>query len=172
MKRLVLLRHAKSSWDDPTLGDKARPLNSRGKRAAEEVAIYLAGQKIHPGLVLCSSAQRTRETFARLVEKFTHQYTVSFRDDLYHASTTGMIAALAEVPQTQDCVMLIGHNPGMEELAYSLAGKGHPETLELMGTKYPTAAIAVIDFDIPRWQEIPGSSGTLERFVRPVDISQ
>src|SRR5262245_5412800 len=117
MKRLYLLRHAKSSWDDESLADHDRPLSARGRRAADAIGTYLREHGIEPELILCSSSTRTRETLARI------GLDGEIERDLYGASASELLARVSELPPSLGSVMLIGHNPGMHDLALGLTGE-------------------------------------------------
>ena len=124
MKRLYLLRHAKSSWDDPTLADHDRPLAPRGRRAAKVIAEHLGREGIAPELVLCSPSRRTRQTLTRIAPGLGKSADVQIKPELYAASAADLLEVLHEVPDEVESVMLIGHNPGIQDLALSLAGAG------------------------------------------------
>src|SRR5262245_58948257 len=123
MQRLYLLRHAKSSWKDPDLADHDRPLARRGRRASGAIAAYLRERDIEPELVLCSSARRTRETLERL-EPVLGSPAVRIEPELYAAGASALLERLRRVPDAVGSVMLIGHNPGMEDLAIDVARPG------------------------------------------------
>ena len=123
-KTLYLLRHAKSSWEDPTLADHDRPLASRGRRASKAIAEYLRRQRSTPRLVLCSSSERTRETLKRISAGLRGGVEVRIEERLYMASASGLLERLHEVDGRVGSVMLIGHYPAVQELALSLAGTG------------------------------------------------
>ena len=114
MKRLYLLRHAKSSWKDTSLPDHDRPLSGRGRRAAKAIARHLREQDLEPQLVLCSTARRARETLER-IQPALGAATVEFEHDLYAASADALLERLRRVPDTVASVMLIGHNPGLQD---------------------------------------------------------
>jgi phosphohistidine phosphatase len=165
MKRLYLLRHAKSSWKDTTLLDHDRPLAGRGRRAAKAIGRHLREQSIEPQLVLCSSARRARETLERLALAVS---TVRVEDDLYAASATQLLDRLHDVPDTVESVMLIGHNPGLQELALDLA---RPSSVtDDLAAKYPTAALATLQFTVSTWCDLDRESGELVALVRPRDL--
>src|SRR5215468_6012499 len=134
-RTLYLLRHAKSSWDDPALADHERALAPRGRRDAALVGEHLRSLGVEPQLVLCSSSVRTRETL-ELVLPATGGPTVSFEDGLYGASSDVLLARVRRVPDDVGSLMLIGHNPGMQDLAVTLASTG--DGLDLVQAKFPT----------------------------------
>jgi phosphohistidine phosphatase len=166
---LYLLRHAKSSWDDPTLADHDRPLSSRGRRASRVIADYLGRQAFAPGLVLCSSARRTRETLERISTGLDQKIAVRIEDGLYEASAGDLLAALRAVHSHMDSVLLIGHNPAIQQLAVALAGTG--AQLEPLREKFPTAALATLAFQAD-WSELAPGAAELVAFVRPRDLGQ
>src|SRR5690348_2022253 len=139
-RRMYLLRHAKSSWDDPQLADHDRPLAPRGRRAATRMGGYLREEGIHPALVLCSSARRARETQRRAAVGDD----VRVEEGLYGASAQELLARLRRVPRGVESVMLIGHNPGMQDLALSLGRGGG--AIDEIGVKFPTGALATLVF--------------------------
>jgi phosphohistidine phosphatase len=168
MKRVYLLRHAKSSWKDDSVADRDRPLAGRGRRAARAMAGHFEAEGIRPDLVLCSPARRTRETLQRVEGAFGDRVEARFDEALYGASEPELLARLAELPDEVGSVMLIGHNPGLEELALALASDG--EGLARMREKYPTAALATIDLPAERWSAIERGSGEVVGYVRPRDL--
>ncbi len=169
MRQLLLLRHAKSSWDDPRLPDHARPLNPRGRRAAESMREVLAGLALRPGLILVSSARRTLQTIEAL-EPWDAVPAVEPLDALYLAVAPDLLAALQHGGRDAECVLLVGHNPGLHDLALLLSGPGSdPEALARLEEAFPTAALAVLSFDVP-WADLSGGGATLRRFIRPVDL--
>jgi phosphohistidine phosphatase len=167
MKRLLLLRHAKSSWDDPALPDRERPLAPRGHRAAERMAKHLRSNVPNADLVLCSSALRTRETMARMSGAFGEPEVV-VEDELYAASDDELLERLRGVAETSETVALIGHNPGIGDLASALAGRG--DDLDRMRSKFPTGALAVLEFD-GRWERLAPGGAVLASFVTPKDLA-
>ncbi len=166
-KRLLLLRHAKSSWDDPDLADFDRPLAPRGEKAAPFMARYMADAGLVPDRILCSSAARTRATLAHLLPAFGAEMDVLVTRALYEAPPETVIRAVRRHGGDADVLLVVGHNPGLEEAAVRLAGAGRDTDLEAMGQHFPTAALAVIDFPVTGWSEIAAGAGHLERFVRP-----
>ena len=162
MKRLYLLRHAKSSWDDPTLADHDRPLAPRGRRAAKLIAKHLGRKRISPELVLCSPSRRTRQTLKRLSPGLGKNADVRIEPELYAASAPLLLEVLHEVPDEIGSVMLIGHNPGMQDLALSLAGTG---------SEIPTAGLATLELN-GTWLELAPGSAELLSLVKPKELSR
>jgi phosphohistidine phosphatase len=169
MKRLYLLRHAKSSWKDPGLDDHDRPLAGRGRRAAETIARYLREQDIAPELVLCSTARRARETLER-VEPAHEERAVRLEPGLYGASSSALLERLRGVPDAVGSVLLIGHNPGLQRLALELARPA--PALHELEAKYPTAALATLVLQGPTWHDLDRGTAELVGFVRPRDLAR
>ena len=167
MHSLYLLRHAKSSWADPTLPDRERPLAPRGQRDAKRIAEHLVGLGVAPELVLCSSARRTRETL-ELLEPALGAATVSLEAGLYGASAGTLLERLRAVPEPVASVMLIGHNPGLEDLALELASSG--TELERLGTKFPTAALATLTIGAATWERLSRGDAVLAAYVVPKQL--
>ncbi|GAB4389369.1 SixA phosphatase family protein [Albidovulum sp.] len=161
-RRLILTRHAKSAWDDPSLGDHARPLNLRGRRAALELGEWLLSRGYEPDEVLCSDAERTRETWQRLAAApLEVTPRVRYLPALYHAGPLAMLDILRHA--SGDCVMMIGHNPGIAELAAMLPAR---PPLDPGFRRYPTGATLVADFLAGDWAGIgPGAASVLDFFV-------
>jgi phosphohistidine phosphatase len=170
MKMLYLLRHAKSSWDEPALPDFQRPLAERGRKAAPQMGDYLESEGLTPDAVLCSGARRAVETWQSIAPHFPDA-RVQIDDTLYMASPDAMLSWLQRLPDDVSSVLMVGHNPGFEELAQQLAGDGKKKALKRIRKKYPTAALAVIQFQTDDWAGIGSASGYLERFVRPKDLN-
>jgi phosphohistidine phosphatase len=167
MKILYLLRHAKSSWAEEGAEDFARPLSARGRRAAPTMADYMVAQHYHPDLILCSPAARTRETLALMQKQLGSGASAQFDRRLYLATADELLRLLQAVRQDVGSLLLIGHNPGLERLAANLAGRGKRELLAELQRKYPTAALAVLAFDVARWKEIGEAAGELRDFMTP-----
>jgi phosphohistidine phosphatase len=160
-RRLFLLRHAKSSWDDPSLADYDRPLSPRGRKAAKRIGAYLRGEQIRVALVLCSSARRAHET----LDLVAPPGEIQIERELYGASARELLERLRRVSDEADAVMLIGHEPAMRELAVGLIGAGS----ELAGRKFPTAALATLTFTGP-WSGLEPGHAELAAFVTPKEL--
>lgn len=161
-RRLILTRHAKSAWDDPRLQDFDRPLNRRGLRAALELGEWLNSRGYEPDQVLCSPAARTRETWAAVAAApLEVMPRVAYPDALYHAGADVMLGVLNGA--TGDCVMMIGHNPGIAALAAALPAR---LPVDPDFARYPTGATLVVDFDAPDWSgATPGQGSVLDFFI-------
>jgi phosphohistidine phosphatase len=167
LKRLYLLRHAKSSWDDPGVPDHDRSLAPRGHRATKLIAEHLRRERIAPALVLCSSAHRALQTLEGIAPAFDAGVPTQVERDLYGASEGELLERVRRIPDTEQSAMLIGHNPAIHGLALSLAGGGRdPVGVE---QKYPTGALATLTFE-GSWQQLGPGSAQLIAFVRPKDL--
>lgn len=171
-KRLILLRHAKSAWDDPGLADFDRPLASRGRKAAPLVGAYLARRNMVPGLVLTSSAQRAIETLDLVCAGWQTKPTVRKLKSLYLAMPREMLRRVQAIGRGPDCVMLVGHNPGIADLANWLCSHGKAEQRAKLARKFPTGAVVVIEFDVEDWADIDPESGHLIDFATPKQIER
>ncbi len=170
MKRLLLLRHAKSAWDDSSLADIDRPLAPRGRANAARIGRELAARRWLPETVLVSPAQRTRETWQLVASELTAPPPPVFFSDLYMASAEKLLLRLRQAPKKTATLLMIGHNPAMEDLARRLAGKdSEPEALALLAEKFPTAGLARFKFD-GEWDELDFGAGRLTHFLRPRDL--
>ena len=145
MKRLILMRHAKSSWDHDNLSDHQRPLNKRGRRDAPRMGTFVQEQGIEVDAIFCSTAKRTRETLTLFLDEYTFEREPNFVERFYHADLRDYLELLAELPDDVESVMLIGHNPTMADALDFFCDEVE---------KFPTAAVAYIAFDIERWLEI------------------
>ncbi|MCX7566848.1 histidine phosphatase family protein [Sulfitobacter sp. F26169L] len=162
MKRLILMRHAKSDWSDLNASDHARTLNQRGQRSADAMGNWLREHDFLPDQVLCSDAARTRETLSRLS---LGEIPTAFMRELYLAEPDVMAATLHA--HSADCVLMIGHNPGIAMLADQLLANApaHPQFYS-----YPTCATLVADFDISRWDALRHGCGQVVEFSVPRDL--
>jgi len=170
MRRLLLLRHAKSTLPGSGTSDHDRRLAPRGRRAAERMGRYLHDEGLLPDLVLCSSAWRTCETTALLDLPETTELEIAH--ELYLATPETVLDLVHGVEDDVTTLLVVGHNPTTHELALDLAGavdgfgSGDAVALDLLASKYPTGALAVLDVRDP-WERLGPGSATLERFVTP-----
>ncbi len=168
-RRLILLRHAKS--DRPAgVGDLDRPLNPRGRRTAPLVGSYMAGEGLKPDHVLVSPSRRTRETWEAVAESLG-DLPCEIAGDIYEAPVESLLAVIRSAPDEAGTLLVIGHNPGLQELATQLVGDGPKDLCRRLAAEFPTATLAVIDLSIDAWAGIDAGAGRLERFVRPRDIA-
>ena len=165
MKRLILTRHAKSSWDDPTIADHDRPLNERGLAAAADLGQWLASRGYMPQQVLCSDAQRTRDTYAGIAPALSDAPAADLKPALYHAGPDVMLAVLRHA--SADVVMMLGHNPGIAEFAHRLVAKT-PTNAQF--ARYPTGATLVVDFEVAAWDDVGFGQGITSDFIVPREI--
>ena len=171
MKLILLLRHAKSTWSQPGLDDHDRPLNARGERSAEAMADHIVRNAPRPDLILCSTATRTRQTLAPLVERLTVPAPpIALERGLYLASEEALLDRLRSLADDVGTVLLIGHNEGIGELAESLAGSGRANDLTALRIKYPTGTLALLRAPATRWRDLALRSAELLSFVRPRDL--
>ncbi len=174
MRQLLLLRHAKSSWDDPRIADHDRPLNGRGRAAAALMGRTLRKLGLVPDMVLVSTALRTQETWL-LLGPWSEQPLLETRSELYLASDQRLLDELHRVPETVRSVLLIAHNPGMHELALRLVGSRAMEAgtvaTQRLAQSYPTAALA--EFNVPGpWWGLDDGGAQLVRFLPPRDLAE
>lgn len=170
MKTLYLLRHAKSDWSEGGMDDFDRPLAKRGRDAAPAMGRFMKSKKLVPDLVLCSAAARAKETWDLVGRELGAGPQVKVLKGLYMASPGRLLGALRKVPAGAKTVMLVGHNPGMEDLADRLVGSGARKAIARLAVKYPTGALAVIHFKEDSWADLAEGSGKLARFMRPKDL--
>jgi phosphohistidine phosphatase len=166
MRRLILFRHAKAELPDGVT-DMARPLAERGRADAARMGAYLADQGLRPDAALVSTARRTRETWEFAAAALRSPPSVAFDDQLYDARAETLLEVLRETPRATRALMLIGHSPGMEELARALAGSEEKDARRSLAQKFPTAGLAVIDFPVDAWSEIKPGTGRLVQYVTP-----
>jgi phosphohistidine phosphatase len=175
VKRLLLLRHAKAIPGTTKSGDHGRPLNERGKIDAPRMGIAMQHKRYLPDHVLCSTAKRTLQTWEHVAPELDEKPEVTFSDELYLAPWKVIVNLVRAQPEAANVVLVIGHNPGLEECARALARK--PKTddermrLETLNEKFPTCALAVLDFDAETWSEIESAAGVLTDFVRPRSLT-
>jgi phosphohistidine phosphatase len=164
-----LLRHAKSSWDDPDLPDRLRPLAPRGVRAVGAVARHLRAIAVAPDLVLCSPARRAVQTWEGVAPGVPPGTAVETDEVIYHADADELLARLREVPSGIGSVLLVGHNPGLQELAIDLVGSGDARLRERLLAKFPTGALATLE--VPGdWHGLTWGAASLPAFVVPREL--
>jgi phosphohistidine phosphatase len=169
MKILTLLRHAKSGWDDPVTRDFDRPLNPRGRRAARTIGREMKTQGLAFDLVLASPARRVRETLDEVGAGYG-AIAPHFDERLYLASAATLLDMVRHAPGGVDRLLLVGHNPGMEELALRLARRDGDRLRGEVEVKYPTGTVAEISLPAERWTEVREGTGEIVRFIRPRDL--
>jgi phosphohistidine phosphatase len=169
MRTLLLLRHAKAVPPDEADDDHERALAERGHAQAERIATHLADEGCAPDLVLCSTARRTVETLAHVRHALPAEAQVAIERRLYLASPGALLSRIQDAPDDARAVLVIGHNPGLEDLARGLAGGGRRKALERLDA-FSTAALAVLRFD-GRWRDLAPGGARLEALVRPKDLA-
>ena len=161
MKTLLIMRHAKSSWDSADLSDFDRPLNERGRNAAPLIGVFIVENHLQPDVIVSSPAKRAEQT-ARIVRQTAHiEPEIIFNEHIYEAVPGRLLDVLGEQDDADKSILLVGHNPGMEGLIKILTGESTP---------MPTAALAVVDLEINRWRDIKTASGSLRTLVRPKEL--
>lgn len=162
MKTLYLLRHAKSSWNDSSLRDFDRPLNERGRADAPVIGKHIASEDLGDPLLICSPSLRTRETAQLVLLNANLHVEPRFDDRIYEASVRDLLQVVSEIDDAKQTAILIGHNPGLEELLALLTGEAR---------QMPTCALAKIVFDASSWKDVKANDGTLESFVTPKELN-
>lgn len=164
MKTLYLLRHAKSSWGEPGLRDFDRPLNARGREAASLVGSYVGRKNLRPDLLLVSPATRARETAVLVAASAGLTPGLLLYDErIYEADAARLLAVVSSVEDSARAAMLVGHNPGLEDVLALLSGEARP---------MPTAALACLALDVGKWDEARPGAGRLEWLVTPQDLDE
>ncbi|MBH62566.1 MAG: histidine phosphatase [Alphaproteobacteria bacterium] len=174
-KTLLLMRHAKSIWNDPAVADFDRKLNKRGIKAAARMGTHMRDMGVVPEFTLCSSARRAKETWDLVQDSFDGSVEVKIMKRLYLASPTQILGAVRTVPDSVRYLLVLAHNPGIQELAHRLSSVPKDENARRLGeavrTKFPTAALVILTMEIGSWTEIDLGGGHLEDFVRPRELT-
>lgn len=170
MKRLCLMRHAKSDWAHPEQGDAERTLNDRGIRSAAFLADYIVDQGWLPDAALCSTATRARLTIAPLAERLSSSCVVDYRDSLYMAMPDDLLAAIRALDNDASSVLIVAHNPGLEMLSVQLADKESTAEAERMADHFPTGSLVVFEFDIDDWADVKSGEGQVRFFGKPREL--
>lgn len=169
MKKVILLRHAKSSWDNPDLDDHDRPLNKRGKAASPVIGEWLIRKQHVPDAVLCSTATRSRDTLSGLKLPKSASRHVEFIPKLYHASPETMLEILRQCGNDVDTVMLVGHQPGLGAMARLLSDHATARCKRAF-EHFPTAAAAVLEINVSRWKDIGYGMAKFTDFAKPREL--
>jgi phosphohistidine phosphatase len=169
-RELLLFRHAKSAWGDPSAADHDRDLAPRGIKAAKRMGRELLARGLVPDLVLCSTARRARRTLELALRAFDPAPPVHERRSLYLAPPSRLLDIVQRQPESVRRLLLVGHDPGMHTLAQRLAGSGPPEALSHLAAKFPTGACARLGFVAGTWDDVTPGSGRLLDFIRPRDL--
>lgn len=171
MRRLLLLRHAKSDWPEG-FDDSMRPLNERGRRDAPEMGKAIARAEIVPDLALVSSAVRTRQTWDLVAPQLRKEVLMREEHGLYGASDAALLGFARATPDDIETLLLCAHNPGIERLARNFAKSGDADAIRRVERKYPTCGLAVIELPIRAWKEAAPPAGRLEMFLTPKSLGE
>lgn len=169
MRSLMLLRHTKSAWPDG-IEDHDRPLAKRGLQAGPVMGNYMAREGLLPDFAIVSTARRTRQSW-ELVQPCLAEPILNFDARIYEAPAGAILDVIHETASDIDTLLLVGHNPGLQELALVLIGEADGDNLIRLREKYPTGGLAVIKFDVADWTQLSAGTGKLERFVTPRSLS-
>ena len=167
MRRLLLLRHGKAERSIPGTADRDRPLIERGRKDSARIGTYMAGHALLPDRVLLSPVTRTQETWKYAAKAFKPAPGAGMVEKLYDATPHCILAVIKDIPATVHTALIIGHNPGLHELALMLIATGDHEARERLREKLPTCGLVIIDFAFDDWNRLHPHSGRLERFVTP-----
>jgi len=170
MKRLAVLRHAKSSWGDPNLDDFNRPLNERGWKAARRIGRELKHRNMAFDLVIASTAARVRETIDGVQEKYEFAAPIRFEQRVYLATTQALLQLVRELPDSVEAPLLVGHNPGLERLLVELTHDDGNGFRHRIAGKYPTGALAIVELPAGKWSELSPGSGRIVELILPKEI--
>jgi len=169
-RRLFLLRHAKSAWPDG-VADQKRPLAPRGQKAAPVIGAYMAKERLVPDLVLVSTARRTQDTWDLIAPSLPKGIDRRDIAALYEAPPNRLLEVVRDTDAAVRGLMLVGHNPGLQQFGLALVGAGDADAIHRLGAKFPTAGLAVFDLSLDLWSDLHAGSGTLERFVTPKSLA-
>ena len=169
MRRLMLLRHAKSDRPEG-VDDHERPLAKRGGQDSPLMGIYMAKERLRPNLAIVSTARRVKDTWKLARSAFKHDISRRKEPRIYDASAKAILDVINATAPDVKALLLVGHNPGLQDLALSLVGKGNKSDLLRLHRKFPAAGLVVIDFDVKRWRDVSEGFGQLERFETPKSI--
>lgn len=172
MRRLLLFRHAKSSWDSPGLKDFERPLAPRGIKAATRMGQHIKDSDLVPDLVLCSSAVRTRQTIDLAFKAMEAKPETRFEDRLYSDGPETVMELLRGVTDGHASIMVVGHNPTIAECALLMAAPGATGLRTAISSKFPTAGLAVLDFPADEWANVEVGTAELKSFVKPRALAE
>jgi phosphohistidine phosphatase len=171
MRRLMLLRHAKAERAEPSLRDFDRALAPEGRDASPRIGAYMAGHALTPDLVICSSARRAKETWELASGAFSPFPRTTFDKRVYDLDAAGLLDLARKTPAVAHALMLVGHNPSLEDLAALTIANGDLVGRGRLSEKFPPGALAVIDFPFDAWEALRPHSGRFDRLVTPRDIA-
>ncbi len=167
MKRLILLRHAKSDWTDPFLPDHERSLNKRGRSTASKLGDYFNTKQLKPDLVFCSSATRTRETLKRLEKNSDLSFNTSHTEALYGGNVDSVLSLLQGISSHHNTVMIVGHNPCIQDAALAFSHNHESVFAQQINEKVPTGSLITLDFSISAFAHVSLNIGEITNFIRP-----
>lgn len=170
MKRLAVLRHAKSSWDEPDLDDFNRPLNDRGWKAARRMGRELKDRGVRFDFVLASTAARVRETIDGVQEKYEFAGPIRFEHRIYMASEECLLSLVRGLPEKAHTPLIVGHNPGLERLLVELTHDDGDGLRHRVAGKYPTGALAFVELPAHRWADVAPGSGEIVELILPKEL--
>ncbi len=170
MRRLILFRHSKAERSQPGERDIARPLVDQGRKDAARIGAYTATHGLIPDRVLVSPAARSLESWKSASGAFRPAPSIATVERLYDANAHTLFAVIRDVQPSVHTLLLVGHNPGLHELALALIASGDIEAREQLAEKLPTSGLVVIDFALDAWSELHSHSGRLDRFVTPKSL--
>lgn len=170
MKRLAILRHAKSSWDDPGLDDFNRPLNERGWKAARRMGRELRKRGLKFDLVLSSTAARTRETIDGVQQHFDFDAPIEFVPELYLASGAVLMKIVRGLGDDVQAPLIVGHNPGLEQLVAGLSRDDNKGLRRRVAGKFPTGALAILELPVHHWSEVAPGTGEIVQLILPKEL--
>jgi phosphohistidine phosphatase len=170
MRRLLLFRHAKAERSLPGAPDRDRPLVERGRKDAAKIGAYIASHHLMPDRIMVSPAARTQETWKACASAFKKEPGATSVEKLYDATQHTIFGVITDAPASAHTLMVIGHNPGLHELALMLIASGDVEARERLREKLPTSGLIIIDFAFDDWNRLHPQSGRLERFVSPKSL--
>lgn len=167
MRKLTIIRHAKSSWKDFGASDFDRKLNKRGRKDAPAMGAYMASSSINPDLILCSAALRTKETLELLKESAGFSSEIQILEQLYLIGKPQLIKLLSKSSDDYNHICVIAHNPGLHELVLSLTADASPEIQAEINRNFPTSAMAHFELAINHWSELPDKKGSIKLYMTP-----
>jgi phosphohistidine phosphatase len=170
MTILTVLRHAKSSWDEPEVNDFDRPLNERGRRAAKAVGRELERRHVRFDRVFASPALRVRQTIDLLAEGLGGELDVTFDEAIYENEADALFHFVRSIPETVHAPLLVGHNPGLQRLVLKLTCEDDRGFHDRVRDKFPTAAVAVLKLPAERWAEVEPASGEIAELILPKEL--
>jgi len=170
MKRLAILRHAKSSWDDPGLDDFNRPLNERGWKAARRLGRELEKRKTKFDLVLSSTSARTRETIDGVKRHYDFNAPIKFEQDIYLASDATLLALVRSLDDEVKALLVVGHNPGLEMLITDLTEDDDQGLRQRIKGKLPTGALAILELKAKHWSDVGKGCGRIVELILPKEL--